>query len=128
MHDFVALHCCWHLVVLSIFLFFLYLSNFRVYKKKNLIVVLACISLMTSVTEHLIRCFFPSCIFFGEVPVQIFSSFYWVFGLLSTSENSSYVLDTHPLSGMCFTNIFSQPVLVFLSSNIFQCFSVSRNL
>ena len=72
----------------------------------------------------------PSLCLLNEVSIQKFSRIKteWIVFLLMGFETSLYSLDTSPLSGMCFANIFSQSVyLKFLKDNLFIYFRESKH-
>lgn len=76
--------------------------------------VLIFIPWMTYDVAHIFVFLFAICIFFGEVAVQVFWSFFnWV--IFFRFNNSYPILDKN-LSDTCLANIFSQSVLVFLFS------------
>ena len=74
-------------------------SGFHLY----FIVVFICISLVTNDVEHLSLCLFAICVFFGEMSIQIFCSFFkiWTFFIVELQVFSSY-------RETWFTNIFSR--------------------
>ena len=74
-------------------------------------------SLIASDVEHPFICLFVICVSF--LVRYLYSSFaHFLIGLLSihlsSFKNSLHILDNNPLSGMSFTNIFSQSLLCLL--------------
>lgn len=75
---------------------------------------------MTKVVEHLFMCFFDfyvsclmKCLYKSFAHLKIV-----LFVLLLNMERCLYILEVSPLSGMSFTNTFSQPVAYVIFKNL----------
>ena len=81
--------------------------------KWYLIVVLICISLMASDTEHIFMSLGPLYVSLGEVSVQVFCPFLiGLFVFLEWSHVSSLcILEIRPLSEVSLANMFSHSVV-----------------
>ena len=78
----------------------------------NFTVVLICISLVISDSEHLFICLYALCISSLEKLLLKFSAHFWI--LLLSCTSALYLLDIDPLSDIWFEDIFFHSVVFLL--------------